>query len=1484
MNKRVLFILLFLIFPLISIIPPVVLATPSVTVLSPNGGEVLSGNTSIIISINDPVIPPTDILDANFFISVSPDLNGTFVSQDVNLLNVCEFDSGDGWKEKTPFDLTFATSGIDRWQNSVMFFFESAYHAIIFSFDDPKSGYGFTWNGSAWDFDGDWNAGLDAAANTMQGAGTAFVLDGSLYLLYGESDLDRAWIYNTVTDQWDSDTGNIDSGIPAHTENYNSAYYVFDFQGALRLIQEESRSNPASFFLTFHRSYTWTGSTWNQDDLYIKDFNAPQGVDGSAVAENQFYGDVFVEDDTLYALLPNWCVSRTESCPDSLVLGRRWDGGKWIADFDINAGLPSSQDANRWFVEYIDWDGVPTLFQFSINPTTAEDSFIGDRYEESTIFKTGITKECAIDLDTTLYPDGTYFIDVSVVNEYNEKGNDSSDSAFSIVNWDSSEVACECISNCTSCILDVNTFVVTPTNEQNDVVYKISNFTGAKTIGNRLLNSNNSGKQYKVFVATEADFGDGIWNFSDTLSFGSTTNNAVQKIWQNTTEEYRYFFSDLFTNDEVQYFKLDYFEPAFHFPTLETAVWDNQFSPSVQDLNGLITDIFSVSTFSNMASLLTEPEFPSIISNSLENVNYVLQFTSRADAFVSGELNAGSVLNRSATPGTSLDLTTSYTTLTVTGLNGGFMKIQSAASTGREFWFQNYAILERGFFVKSLEVFDSDGSELPVMIGDANSFSQYVVEGGEFMVNTAYLDPDGVIDRYEVTAYIDSVDITNKLKRWTFDVSEEEGLVQLTPVLDGLIDLTADAPDRIVKLTLRLVDTNAQYYEIQSKTFSLRQFPSTTLDLFFNIRIDNKKIGDHPKGRITLDTIAPENIIGVEFNIQDNTDNNVSDFNKIFYKDQDFSCNAFDCSFDFEIEEYIFPSSDFYRVEGWVLVKTEEKGTKFSLLHKLLIVPVTWITFDTARIFQVAERTDRTYRNDEILPLVVQLRDSTGGSLRDSIHLFMQLQECNAADAGRCRFIDLNYAYDSFLYDISTGYNYYFFRQLFVEEDFTKLSDGNYFRFRAFIEDPNRVHQTLYQPVLADKCQDPDPLTFYLNMLTMNFFNQGCTSAQFTDEIVSFPDTNSHEARILIDADHVTGSPTQYWWQCTSPDQNNLYEDVLAQDIICSVFYLIKEKPIDKFRITIANENSRMSEKRDEFKQFIELEVPFELIYANDLGLMKQSMEKNFSTDSIDTVGEMIQAQANFFLGALSPAIKFTGDGLLSTGLINNVGFNMGFEQTGNDLNFNFNTLLDPNNVSGILTYRIRNLNIINKNDYETLFPLVKSISASRFIEYADSENIRVSSDPVMIDVFISDMKKVISKEIDSKLVIDEDLKQNRVNVQNADINSVIQFPSLPSRLRFIVTTDMIYNNEQLFKRLYLILPYTVILDSEDLCGLFGVGCWFNDEEGSAGAIITKGDLSFFIINWFGLLAFISAVILISIAYTNFRKNGGITVNLPFRK
>lgn len=1447
-----------------------VTAAPTAVVISPNGGEVLSGEEETVTFTVEHTAWVTQF-DANVGLSYNaPGLfDADIFSPDLNLLDpdVCGFDTIELLVETNDFStITFPSGNEEIWGKPNIFLHEGSFRMVVTVGENANNhavSYTYNTSSNAWEFDGDYNAGLPSGIPRPHTRDPdIFTIDDELYMLYsvmiaGVGGI-WGWKYNTVSDQWETNS-DINAGLAALTQFHQFHFHNFEFEGEDWLILQDdwgaagapNGANPVT------KSYKWNGATWVRNSLFEPGFTLLSPTPAADEHYDVYGSEVFVKDGSIYKIESVWTTSAgdTATLPNGLV----FDGAAWVVS-DINLGLTG---LDHWAYEVVDWSGKLILFR-SADAYNGADFGVFDQFEwNANSYDTKEKQTCTVSFDTTEQESRLYYLDVKAFDNIAGTSTDSSDARFEILNWTDSDITCDCISNCSSCTLDVNAFVVVPTDQTADIQIKVENLTSGKNVGYRIQNSENNGKQYKIHTANSLNFVGGLWAFNDTLTFGTTNYEAVQKIWQVATEKYHYEFAETLVENQIQYYKFDYFLPAFTYSTLDSAEWDNELLPDIVDLNQITSDLFSVSTYSDIGSFLISPRFPNLTSD-LPQVNYVFQFTASADSPVSGELKAGIVQNTDSDPGTTLNLASSFKTLTVTNLEDGYMKLASAATTGREFYFQNYTIIERGYFTKPIEVFDTDGTSLPVLLHGGTPW-RYVAEGKNFIVDSEYYDPEGEIDRYEITAYIGTVTDANRVKKWVFDASDLSGRVQIRETVGDLIDLTASAANREIKLALRLVDTNGSYYEIQSASLLLVQFPFFPNDFRILPTILNKKVGFPPKGTIDIFTKDPNSLRGVRFSIWQTITGaaDISDYNTVFYKDVDFSCTGFDCGFDYEIDDWLFPSATgTYALTVSALLSTELPDWNSALTSRTIYFKVYWKDFDTARIFETIERNaDHTYRNDEPIPLVMQLRDTDFSNMKEDIKVHLTLSTCDAATAGTCVLEDLNYNPTSFLYDAKTGYNYFFWSTIFIDDNGSLLSDGNYYRVMGTISDAKGKHETLVFPYLAPKCQTYDTdctdiLCFFPNMLaSLNHFLFGCTVV--TSSIVTTAENPGEEGRVLIDADHSVAVPTQECLFCYNTDQNNVYMNQLEQELLCGAWYTFNEAPIDNFRFFLTNENSDLSKVGDD-AQYISVEVPFEKIAFNDLSLMIDAIHTEFGTTP-DTVGELVFHFGNSIFTGIANPVSEIPEVFTANGIITNVG-----------VDCNFTRPLSTEFIDGLLFFKMKGIKVINQQDYLTSNPEVEGVETSELISYLNYRGVSFPIENTSIEVYASDGIKILEKTVPSPLVINVPYSETSVRQENVS-GEVVEFESLPSKLRFTAINDLIYNGERATIRRYVPFTITAIISP-------GVFDWSDAFAANFDLLLTDPG-NFIVRNWFLIGLTIFLIIVAAGIYAKV-KSGGQTVNI----
>lgn len=1190
---------------------------------------------------------------------------------------------------------------------------------------------------------------------------------------------------------------------------------------------------------------------WNLSSQYLKDFNS---AFTGAVVDYGFttYKDVLEPSNSnifLFGGTPE---------PDTVgYSGSNFKNGSWQNDKTVSQLLKSrfsifdevdsySDDQNNFFVLMNITGTAITYGIYEISKVS---------YDYSSL------NNCSIDFDTTGIKSGYYYIDVNVNNFTSSILKTSN--PFLILSEDYySQLIIHDIENISHSI-DKNVIILTPTDPKKDFKFSIDANGFSGSVFFKIKNTDKSLKQYFAHTAGSNEYLTNTWNFNDTITFGSNPYNAIQKIWNNSNA-FEYNWSDVLVSDDNRFYNFRYQETMKSWYSINNSEWANQLPAATIDYNGIPRDLFSVSIYSNLKSYLIE-ELPKISATNLNKVNYVFQLNTYSDTATSATFKADTIQNTALSPARNYQTLTSERRITIKDLNQNFLTLETTSTTANNFYFGLYNLIERGYFTKDLKILDFDNSALPVLITDANEYYSYIKEGSNFRIFTEVNDPDGKLDYYEISAYVDVVNDTNKVKYWK-KYFDSTGRIELNDLLDGIIDLTANAPNRNIRITVRVVDSNSGYSETQSQVIKLRQFPSTPEDLRFTFTQNNHKVGDKPSGKVNLYTTAANNIIGIEFQLESiNQDGNVSDYNRTYYKGQDFSCLGIDCSFDYTFENYAFPREDNYILKAWALVKTENKSNTNNFLFKQQFFPVYFKIFETLRIWQSFERTDFKYNNDEAIGLVLQARDSDYSNLKNDLDVKIRLWECSndTIPADDCFLIDLNYSPDGFLYDSSTGFNQWFFRQIFLESDYTALSDGNYFRVEGIVEDKEKKHQFVLNPLLTGRCETGQYGTnFWGNMIqAFNYFWAVNPCNTYTPPIVSLDQNASFEKRIIVDNARVRTSPTQECFACANVDTNNIYANSLEQDIRCVAIYTLGEKPIDKFNLLITNPFSDLSEKK--YPQYLSVSVPYENVYYNDVSLMRLALERERST-SIDTIGKFIQAGFNYLaVSGLNTVISIP-EGLQAAGIITNIGSDCNFSQA-----------FSPDHISGAFWYEVHGLKIINQKDYEITRSEIKNLNPQFFLRYAKTENLSVPDLTTTIDVYANDMTKIQSSEIPSYFIINEVIKNNPIQTQNLSDDENANAPkytTAPTLLKFNFISDLIFNNERSTIRSTVPMTLTAILTKN--CGILGLSC----SVGGISDLIFKGDITWLVQNVWYIFFIAVAILFVAIVYRSVKSGNTINV------
>jgi hypothetical protein len=767
----------------------------------------------------------------------------------------------------------------------------------------------------------------------------------------------------------------------------------------------------------------------------------------------------------------------------------------------------------------------------------------------------------------------------------------------------------------------------------------------------------------------------------------------------------------------------------------------------------------------------------------------------------------------------------------------------------------DYALIERGFFLEPLNLRHQDGSEIEMQLSEGIS-AFYVNEGQKFKIRSRVFNRDDELSFIEGKVYFGSVAPANQVayfkKDLNFLTTDETYLIDWS--VDGINDLNGTG-SRVFIVVLKATNKTNDWFEIQTVPFRLKQFPTTTGDYLINVYTFNHLIGEHLKGTITIKTPAPEVLRGIKTYLYKIVSGSIenADYNTTFWKDTDFSCNGFLCSFDFELKEHVFSSSGTYVFVASSLLTTSLEDTNNELLTARDIFPVNFIDVNVMRLVETIERIpDHNYRNTEVIPITLILRRTDLKPTKDDLKIVLRTSSCLTGPPSYCLDYDVNYSPQSYIYDATTGDNYYFWRQVFLTEAGSLLIDNDWIRFTAIIEDATGKFSSTMMPVLSPKCQSYPASSFIEN--TLHFLTGTCTTN--TNTIVSIPDNNSQEIFIHIDNDFPLNNPNQECFFCVNTDKNNIYISELEQDILCGSWYTFNTASIDNFDFYLTNKYSDLTKKGNN-KQFISGSVPFELIAFNDLGLIKQSLKQTYGTEPT-TIGEFAFQGLNTIGVTLgNPLLDYTFESWTGAGIIKDFG-----------MDCNLSRPLDKTYIGGMLFYQMHGIKTVNQQDLIAVYPDLNVIDSKDLIEYMNYKGYKVPRSETIIDVFTADGTKLKTITSNDVLIINEKTANIGYKKNINDVNN--NYESLPKELKFTAINDLIYNNNLTAIRGVVPFTITAILQPVNLGGVFGLGDPITCSKTDAVSQLLCDPAKFFIVNFVWIFFILAIILVISVIYSNF--------------
>lgn len=963
--------------------------------------------------------------------------------------------------------------------------------------------------------------------------------------------------------------------------------------------------------------------------------------------------------------------------------------------------------------------------------------------------------------------------------------------------------------------IDLNSVNIFPTKDTNETVFSIlNNSTYSVTVPIVAWNNSKNGNQYFIYTSTDGN----TWTFNDSLTYGTSPYDPIQKIWVDANSSYKYEQTDSFTADEKTYYSIRYQPPVKYWNEIKnSSEWFNQLEPTESDWLGRTHDVFSISTFSDARSYMIE-NLPSLVNND-SNV-FSFQFTAWADSPIS--LSIGTRDNNVDNFQETIIVSTKVQRFNVNVYAASYdsqLIFQTDANVSQDLHILDYALIEKNYFTGRLRIFQSDGTELPVTIVSGQS-QNYLQEGLSFLVKTKAFDRLGDLNYLKVTAFLDSNTTAAKSYFFTLDSSALQSF-DFSEMLEPVIDLNgtffSPTTPRTLFVQAQLINDSGEIVSEQSQSVKFLQFPNFSNDFSLNAIMLPTQTGGFPVFDISIRNKSVSSLLGLKFNIwREGTQSRTNpDYTETIYNGSDFTCNA-QCSFRLTLNQYVFPTSGTYRIEVLALLNTENENYQnpFTLVFRHYIV--SFKTFETARILEIIERNQGApseYKNTEPIGLVLQLRTGTGENLNNELRVKMRISDCNAATgATGCNLQETEFYPNSFSFDPTTKYNYFFFRDYLINDDGSLLYDGNYYRFTAIVQDAKGEYSGDVNVLLTGKCNTYSS-DFFANALNSlgYLLSDGCNVDQ--NSIVTTTDNNAQEKRILVNNAVSLSAPTIEAAFCLNTDRNNLYVDAFQQELLCGAWYKISNMNVDKIKFTIANHYSDFSETGND-AQYLQVEVPFEIIQLNDMPLLKSELETKFDTQ-INTVGDAMYYGFNeLFTGIVNPLGEITGlkaNDYDSPGLIDNVGFDVNFQRP-----------FDPTYVSGLVFFKVKGVSVVNQNDYVASYPELSGQSPTLFRQWAKQKGISVPNGSVQVVVYGSDLQPLQTYFVPTGLIINEEPSQKR-QIQNSDLNSsTIQ--SLPSKLLFNVIIDLYADNFSYLQTRYVPITITAIINEKQLSTIEGFG------------------------------------------------------------
>jgi len=1073
-------------------------------------------------------------------------------------------------------------------------------------------------------------------------------------------------------------------------------------------------------------------------------------------------------------------------------------------------------------------------------------------------------------------PDSSGDYNIAVESFLTDVNGDYDEYSITVIKPESSYLTITPIENILSWSFGSVDFI--PNDESESIIWKVESSSETVEIPNyNIVNSLTDGRQYFIYTSS-----DGVnYPFDDTLTYGSGYTNPIQKLWNELTEQYDYNFSDTLSSLETKYYKLTYKNPYKSYNSLSGSTdWQITFNPNVIDLNSVQYDSYPTSQYSTIRNTFIE-NIPSITGGDTNS--FEVQFTAWS-SLTNTYICVGDTVYNSDSE--ECEYLTSTPVRYSFPVNASEWDSQILIISGNEegkadvINIMDYAIIPRNYFTNRLSLLKANGNVLDSFLIGSLSY-QYLQEGTNFKLKTGVYDREGLIDRVEIEGYFGDTTAINQVSESFFYPYEldddaddkEESFLNFSQNFEPIIDLSGTGTDpatpRVLILKANLYDTNGVNVSIQSKTIRFIQYPYFPNDLKLNFFPTEKRQGKHPKGILEVIVKDSGTLTGFDIRIWDDTNSATTpDYKTRIYNGTDFTCISSDCSLQMYIDEWIFEDINRVSIQVTAIMNTEFFSLDNDLTNVLRHVWVTPIEFNIGKIHQVIERPDNAYRNDEQINLVLVLQDDEATNLENKIDISLNLLNCdsNNVATANCVTQTTDYKPTGFIYDDKFNLNYYFFNHLYILDSGDLLPDGNFISFNSTVTGLQGI-RTASTPILASKCKGKDWIAEYVDLAIgflpsiiadpLKAVTSYCVTEQY--DLVTTTANNTEREYLRIDSGKSTTSPTQEALLCLSPDSNNVLSKPFEQNLICYVAYTVGEKPIDSFRFRVTNNFSDLTNE-DSTKQYMQFDIPNEVIAYNDPMLLKAELELN-QNSKITTVGDYLYfgfrnlAVTNFKFWGLEDATNFA----LGNGLIENFGGEI-------DLTADFNVA----NVPAGMFIVVKGIPVLNVQSYKNdtrLSEAFDGISRNNFLNYLAENNIPFKAGEGELRVVTSNFTSPFIIKSDGVLIIDAVAEEIEINRSNVDANTSINYDVMPQAFIFTLSNTMFYNNFSENDTLTTMIRVMSVITNPPLQSIIDFITDFSEDP-------PKATTSFLFKNIIFIVILMGLMLVLAIMYSKFKPNG----------